>query len=553
MRSCIKLFAVSLGFLVATCSFAQDLTERDKERVSRLDEMARSLEKVKVDKVRASGNQQSEDRRFSDRSELHIRFLVCVAGLANKNQDGLLIFPLQVSGFKSAISASGGGKADRKSGADYQQVKVSLTGIRADKPKAKIDLPELRHGSSYNAVQLARDEIIERIRWFFPDAEIEGRQKFDVKRFAVRNETKEPIAVWLHYRKKVRKENHFGWEWTPSEPDRGDPIELALAPGKTEVVAIDNSSPIEGSHVQFWVESESGELWEEHRHEPLSLVAPNPELDGERAYYAERPQTHEFVVRPHSGKIAFTERVLELENATDESLDVSLQYYTSNGGKLQWRTAAYTLPPKNRFTPRDDRGMRLRASQMRVTGKTQNRRYHRHAKDPLWLVEEVDGRRAYLAEKVGTYQFVFTPTGESGGTSAQAQVSVASTRVMSGSTPIATLSRGANVEIRDRRPGWLLVRVPQGKSTATGWVRDTDIDAAATVKTPAPPAERSSKTFTVTASAANVQVGSAAIARLARGDRHLVLEERGGWARIEVMISGQARQGWVDLRYGQVR
>jgi len=32
-----------------------------------------------------------------------------------------------------------------------------------------------------------------------------------------------------------------------------------------------------------------------------------------------------------------------------------------------------------------------------------------------------------------------------------------------------------------------------------------------------------------------------------------VLEQRGGWCRIEFSLDGSTRQGWVEARYGQLR
>jgi hypothetical protein len=480
-----------------------------------------------------------------------MRFLVCVAGLANENKDGVLLFPLQASGFSSTVDSAEPGLPKRESGSDFQKVKITLAGILQDRPKAKIDVPELRHGSKFDAVQLARDEIIQRIRWYFPEAEIEGKQRFNVKRFAIKNDTKEPVTVWLHYRHKDRNEKGYEWVWKPGEPHAGEPLQLIIMPGETETVIDGDEQPIETSRVQIWAESESGDRWDEHRDDSLWLTEENPQLDGDRAYYAEKLATYQHVIRPHTGKRRFTERVVELQNATDEPLAVTLRYHTQTGGQFLWRTAEYDLNPGQRIAPRDLAGMRVRASRMHVTGLTGNRRYEKYSEEPLWLVDEVDGRRAYQAEAIGQFQFVFTPTGESAA-GGSARVKVASTSIMSGTQAIGTLRQNTAVEVLDRRPGWVLIRAGTGAAALTGWVREGDLELS-NAGAPPPPAEAARKTLTITAASANVQVGTTVIARLDRGDAYPVLEQRSGWCRIEFSLDGSTRQGWVDSRYGQLQ
>ena len=67
----------------------------------------------------------------------------------------------------------------------------------------------------------------------------------------------------------------------------------------------------------------------------------------------------------------------------------------------------------------------------------------------------------------------------------------------------------------------------------------------------APPAEPEAKVeLTVTSRVLNLREGptakSASLGQLKKGDKVVVLEERGGWARVKVP---DARLGWVDARY----
>ncbi|HMP05185.1 MAG TPA: hypothetical protein PJ982_02455, partial [Lacipirellulaceae bacterium] len=245
------------------------------------------------------------------------------------------------------------------------------------------------------------------------------------------------------------------------------------------------------------------------------------------------------------------ERVVELHNDSGESLDVRLRYRTKLDGRWTWRNARFTLAPGQRQQPLDGQGMRIRAARMNLRGETPNRRYQRHADEPLWLVDEAAGRRLYAADRIGKFIYIFTPRGEGAETS-MARITAASATVMDGSRQVATVRRGDSLEVVSTRPGWSGVRVDVGGTPQTGWIRDSD--AEVTVTGPAAdPGDPVRRTLVVTAAAAAVKVGPETIATLPRGAQSPVYEERDGWYRVEVQVEGSARHGWVQRGQVQVQ
>src|SRR5688572_1801947 len=127
-RPSLHLPSLLLFLSLCAASFAQDPADLDKDRVARLEQLAKSLESVVIDRVQSSGDRVVEGRRASRQSELHVRFLVCVSSLENGGKDGVLLFPLQASGFTSVIDPRKD-TPEQKTGADFQKVKVTLEGL----------------------------------------------------------------------------------------------------------------------------------------------------------------------------------------------------------------------------------------------------------------------------------------------------------------------------------------------------------------------------------------------------------------------------------------
>jgi hypothetical protein len=281
---------VALTGTASIQTIAQDaaLSEKDKSRLRRLDQMADAIQAVKVDMKRSTGDRVVDGRRYSDSSQLHMRFLTAVADLTENKKDAICMFPVQVSGFSSQINSARGMNADRKTGSDMQRAEITLTGlIGQPRPKAKIKLAALNHGSGFPADQIARDRIHDLIRLYFPEAEIDGMQRLFEKELEIRNSTDESIRVWVYGRswnkspeenegqelgrtdEEVRNEGgEVAWRWLPGEPGRAKPIEFTIAAGKSQKVVF-GDGPLAANRVLLWAESESGERWWEHKKDPL--------------------------------------------------------------------------------------------------------------------------------------------------------------------------------------------------------------------------------------------------------------------------------------------
>lgn len=547
----IALLSLVLMGIHLPPAYSQPLPEDEAARIGRLDQLARDLEKVKVDKVRSTGPQRSEERRSSKHSELHFRFLVCVSGLVADNQDGRLIFPLQISGLTSELNSAEQGANKRDSGADFQKIQVTLAGVRKARPKVKIEVPKLRHGSVFDAVQLVRDEIISRVRNYFPDAEIEGRQKFLDKHFEIKNEARESVQVKLHYRTLRRNDTKSEWGWQPGLPPNGEAIRFAVSSGSKSAAKENSSDLIRTSGVRFSAEGDSGEEWLEHKSDVLWLVDENPELDGERAYYAEKPQMSTHTIKPKTGKREFAERVLEFNNQAGESLQVALRYESYSDGQLVWKSEKYQLEPGKSFVPRKSDGARIRASRIYLVAESAARRYVKYAQQPLWLVDEVAGRRSYYAESIGKFVYSFGPSSE-GASTDMARVTAASARIVAGTQTLATVGKDQSYKVVDKRPGWVAVQADIAGKSVTGWIREQDVRVSSGPSlTPQP--SLSPKTLTIISNAAELKLGSTIIAPLLKGEQYQVLEERGGWYRIEISFEGSPRHGWVNDNHVRIK
>ena len=496
----------------ASSSFGEERTATQKQdRANRLDQMSKALEAVKVDRVRSLGNQQVEGRRMTNRSEMHFRFLTCVSGMTDENRNGMILFPLQISGLSFKTDPSGKGPLRRDSGSDFQEIKVRFNAIFDDHPKVAIDTPPLRHGSDFDATQAIRDEVIARVRWFFPEAVIEGRQKYFEKTLTFENECQEPAVVWLHYRTRIRTTAGFEWNWKPCPPHEGQPLRVVV-PARAEIPITTEGNPVKAGGVQIWAESESGEQWLDYRNNVLPLIAPNPDCEGELAYYSELPEKYTYTIRAREGKRQFTERTIELRNESTEKLDVSLGYRTQIDNRLIWRDGKYILQPGEKLAPRDSEGMLIRASQIRVTGKTENRRYEKHAADPLWLVPDTDGHRVYQADRIGKYAYVFASAREGEGTRT-ARVKAGETNVMDGASVLATVRQGQVLDVVKTQTDWIAVNVTVAGKTRTGWVADTDVELSTTGPSSDPENSRGKK-LKVLVDNGEIKVGSTTIAQL---------------------------------------
>lgn len=555
MARSILLGAAAL-LVAGSPAIGQELSKRDQSRVDRLDKMAASMDEVDVTKKETSGDRQSDGRRQSKVSELKFRFLLCTSGLINDDKDGMLLFPMQVSGFTSTLSP--GVKPRRRSGADLVEIRVVFTGlVGQDTPQAEIKLPSFKQGSTFPAADLVREEIQKRIERFLPEAEIQGRQRRREKYLRVTNQTEQTLKVFVHRRtNRFDPETGYRWLWKPAEPgqqpqvvsiDPGESVRLKADGENSEPDSEQDASPVTAQRVRIWAENEAGQRWPKHRETDLWLVDKNPDFDDARVYYSEQIETFERVFDPQPGPHVFTERVLRMTNKAPQPLSVSLQYRTTERGLAAWREAEFTIPANSAFEPKDDYGMRIRASRIRFSAESEDRRYRTYQTDDLWLVERVDGRRAYQADAIGQFQYVFQPL--AAGVDV-ATVTTDSAEVKDGSKTIGRVRKGEQYDVLQRRGPWTRIAFASDGKPVSGWVLQKHLKAGRDA--PGAPPSDSRQRFRTTRTNTELKVGGAIIASIPKGQAYDVLEQRDGWLRIEVQLDGETRHGWVRSSDGTV-
>lgn len=542
-----------LGMLATTPNaWGQELSKRDQSRVARLDKMAESMDEVDVTKKESSGNRQSDGRRQSEVSELKFRFLLCTSGLINDDQDGMLLFPMQVSGFSSTLSP--GAKPRRRSGADLVEIRVVFTGlIGQETPKAEIKLPDFKQGSTFPAADLVREEIQRRIERFLPEVEIQGRQRRREKYLRITNQTDQTFKVFVHRRtNRFDPEQGYQWIWTPSEPGQRPQV-LSIDPGQSErLTARDDDAGSDAKsataqRVRIWAENEGGQRWSDHRETDLWLVDKNPDFDDARVYYSEETETFEHAFEPQPGPHLFTERVLRMTNKTPESLSVELEYRATDQGSAAWRPLQFTIPANSFHEPKDELGMRIRAARIRFSAQSDDRRYRTYQRDDLWLVDRVDGQRAYLADAIGEFRYVFHPVAEGVDV---ATVTASNVEVKDGSKTVGRIRRGEQFDVLERRGAWTRIALQSDGQPSSGWVMQKDLEMRRPGPTD-PPADARQR-FRATRNNAGLKIGSTTVASIPQGREFDVLEERDGWVRIEVRLDGEVRHGWVRKSDGTI-
>jgi|GEM_PF-6934819 len=567
MADLVHMLLVAMLLVAILCTAplataqAQTPNASDQDRLKRLAQLTDAIQRVKVDQKSSTGDLAADGRRYSNSSELHMRFLVAVADLTENKKDAICIFPVQVSGFTSEIDSSK--KIDnQQTGADMQKAEIRIIGLVGQaKPKVKVQLPPLNHGSQFPADQIARDKIHDLVKLFFPEAEIDGVQKFYEKEVQIQNASKEPIKVWLFGRSWVKSappksppannnpaENpssdtsssepaDVNWAWVPGDPTSGKPIELQLAAGQSKKVTL-GEQPLTANRIVVWAESETGERWTNHKSEPLWTVEPNPKAAGNRTYHAEKMALFTYKIEPQPGPKLLTERLLEMKNDTDEPIQVDIRYRTQTDRGFEWKTAQFKVPAKQTLRPKDSSGALIRSSRIEFIGQSENRQYVKYKANPLWLVEDSGGRRAYQAEKIGVYRYTFQASTQS------ASVAVDSAPVQIGTKTIATVKRSDKFEILATEKDWVQVAVNVSGAKQTGWIKKSNLNFEK--EDAAPPPDTSRKSLNVISDDAELKQGTTTLARLRKGESYKVLEQEGKWLRIEAMVNGSPVHGWVQ-------
>jgi hypothetical protein len=114
------------------------------------------------------------------------------------------------------------------------------------------------------------------------------------------------------------------------------------------------------------------------------------------------------VIEPKSGTRIFDERLVVMTNKTREPLKVQLRYRATEGGETAWRTANdLTIPPGGSEFPKTSEGMRVRASQVQFSARSDHLFFGAYSQNILPLVGGADGQRLYHADKIGQFEHVF--------------------------------------------------------------------------------------------------------------------------------------------------
>lgn len=540
-----RLFLVVIvaGWLWPAPGFAQDDVGQD--RAKRLDQLARTLEQVKIERVLRPVNRESDGRQYSKSSALHLNFQACAVGVNQQTREGALVFGVQSSGFTSILDTRQ--KPVRNSGSDLRDVRVTIQALlNADvkRPKARLDVPDFEHGSLFPATQIARDEIQKHLQLIFPEVDLEGIQRFEEKRLAIRNRADEPITVFVQYEERAPGEKKWVWTWQPGAPRSDKTLKLTVPPKSTHVAAAgegDGKEPIRARRVLLWAESESGERWDEYRRQPLWLLEPDPKSDNARAYHGEEIETYTHEIAPANEMRQFAERVLELKNNTPEEITVRLRYRTNRGGSLVWDAAELIVPAGKSVQPRTADGLRVRASRIEFEAESENRKYLKYAKQPLWLAEKRDGKRSYWGKKIGTFQYTFEPAAK-GAAAERALVESDSAKIKVGNQVVGVARRNERLEVLDKQAGWIKVALEGEGESKSGWVRQDEVRLVAP---PAPQSADAGSYLKIKSATAGVHSGPRTVGTVNRGEEYRIIDRNDTWLKIEIEKEGKATEGWV--------
>jgi hypothetical protein len=115
----------------------------------------------------------------------------------------------------------------------------------------------------------------------------EEDREWDRKFLKVRNVTRQPLRVYIHYRTRDRRE----WTWLPEEPvNEEGSVHFVLKPGQWMRVW-DGRRRVDASRVRIWAETKSGKELAEHKNKDFWLV---PE-ETPHVYYAPEKETEPYL------------------------------------------------------------------------------------------------------------------------------------------------------------------------------------------------------------------------------------------------------------------
>jgi hypothetical protein len=315
------------------------------------------------------------------------------------------------------------GKTERLAGSEVAGGSVVLTKdpMRPGRWKAKMHLPRLawqKYSYRDPGVMLGQ-RIEDLLEGHLPEVDVVGPVRRGEKQLVLHNATKEKLTVHLQRRTRTRSGADFSWVWLPGEPKASKSFRLKLDPGQNVKVTNaligarsdrDDDPEFSASRVRVWAESEAGDRWLDHRDDDLWLVEKNPKLGNQHVYYAEQVGTYTYTFRPRPGPRIYTERVVNLRNATASKMTVQLDYLSIHDGKQRWRSVPdFVIPPKSTVHVREADQSLVRAQAIKFKAISTEAVYQAHWVTPLWIVEAVAGTRAYRAPVIGSYVHTLQP------------------------------------------------------------------------------------------------------------------------------------------------
>jgi beta-lactam-binding protein with PASTA domain len=291
-----------------------------------------------------------------------------VSDVVDGTKDGMVAFLFYAQGF--AVGPNG-----RRSDSEVKSGTIRFSQLldpRA-RPRARIQLPNFRHGSELPAYQLLFDRLADLIERLVPGCEVEGRQyeKFVV----VENTTQEKVRVWVQA--ETRLEGRADWRWLPAGPgSAAHAYSLVLAPGERRQVERETEgargSALSARRIRYWAESENGRIWNGYASQDLWMVPPAPP-DGRRYYSAATKLLHVVTLTPSDGKRTPGERVVLIRNRTTHTLSVWAQAdaVKSDGALASSTAGPVTIEPGAVALMRKSDGWMLRGTSVKVWANDQ--------------------------------------------------------------------------------------------------------------------------------------------------------------------------------------
>jgi beta-lactam-binding protein with PASTA domain len=236
------------------------------------------------------------------------------------------------------------------------------------------------------------------------------------------NPSDETAAVWLRA-EVVEASGQRSWLPGPPESSQTPPRLILLPPRSRQLLtrSTDNGvsqasppapEPIVAWNVtrlRIWSETESGWTWTTYRDRDWRPVAAASESGSQTAQAATPPPTVALTLPEPPRPRRFVERLVSFRNLTEEPLRVEGMARRSREGRAEWVAwEPVTIAPGETIAARDERGLPLRASRLKVKATGPTTRFLASWERPLWLIESVPSvGRSEWAESIGRVVVAF--------------------------------------------------------------------------------------------------------------------------------------------------